>query len=165
MYLLISICMKTSGTTKTNMGTHDGNISSLAVPAAQKYLSLVKGAPLDTWMDIWAGDAIVEFPYAPDTNPRRLEGKDAIYDYYKNVIPALELREEGPLVTYPSSDPRVGIFEISLGFFIRSTKKVYNQDYIGVVKVHNDGRIIFYREYWDTVRAQEAFRPDGVGSS
>jgi hypothetical protein len=157
--------MKTSGTTKTKKVPPIENIPSLAVPAAQKYLSLVKGASLDTWMDIWAEDAIVEFPYAPDTNPRRLEGKHAIYEYYKKVSPAFELREERPLVAYPSSDPRVGVFEISLKFFIRSTKKVYDQDYIGVVKVRDDGRIVFYREYFDPVRAREAFRPDGVTSS
>ncbi len=141
------------------------NNPSSVITAAQKYLSIVKGASIDSWMDIWAEDAVVEFPFTHDKFPRRLEGKPAIYEYYKNVSPAFELREERPLVTYLSSDPRVGVFEISLKFYIRSTGKEYDQDYIGVVKVSDDGRIVFYREYFDPVRAREAFRPDGVTSS
>lgn len=141
------------------------NNQSFVTNAAQHYLSLVKGASIDSWMDIWAEDAVVEFPYNQDKFRRRLEGKRAIYEYYKNVAPAFELRGEGPLVTYLSSDPRVGIFEISMTFLIRSTQKVYDQDYIGVVKVRDDGRIVFYREYCDPIRAQEAFRPDGGASS
>lgn len=144
---------------------HMGKKPSTAIIAAQKYLSVVKGASIDTWMDIWAEDAVVEFPYSPDPFPRRLEGKDAIYAYYKNVAPAFELREEKPFVTYLSSDPRVGVFEISLGFFIRSTRKEYNQDYVCIVKVREDGRIVFYREYSDPLRAQRAFRPDEVTAS
>ena len=135
---------------------------SPAISAALKYLAVVKGAALDEWMDIWAEDAVVEFPYSPDPYPRRLEGKNAIYAYYRDIAPAFELREEKPFTLYPSSDPRVGIFEISLGFLIRSTGKEYAQDYIGIVRVRDDGRIAFYREYADPLRALRAFRPDGV---
>ncbi|PWR71709.1 nuclear transport factor 2 family protein [Methanospirillum lacunae] len=60
---------------------------SPVILAAQKYLSVVKGGSIDTWMDIWADDAVVEFPYSPDPFPLRLEGKDAIYAYYKNIAP------------------------------------------------------------------------------
>lgn len=138
--------------------------SSSVIAAVQKYLSLVKGASMDLWMDIWAEGAIVEFPYAPDPYPRRLEGKTTIYEYYKNVSPVFELLKEKPLISYLSTDPHVGVFEISLEFFIRTTRKDYIQDYIGVVRIRDDGRIVFYREYFDPVRAQKAFQPDWVTS-
>lgn len=131
---------------------------SLAMKAAQRYLSIVKGQSIHTWMDIWSEDAIVEFPYAPDQFPKRLEGKNAIYEYYKNVSPVFELLEEKPLATYPSSDPLVAVFETSMHFRILSTGKDYCQDYIGIVKVRDDGRIILYREYWDPLRILEALQ-------
>jgi uncharacterized protein len=141
------------------------NNQSPVIIAAQKYLSVVKGGSIDTWMDIWADDAVVEFPYSPDPFPRLLEGKDAIYAYYKNIAPLFELREENPFVAYLSSDPLVGVVEISLRFFIKSTKKEYNQDYVCIIKVRDDGRIIFYREYSDPVRGQKALLPDEVPAS
>jgi uncharacterized protein len=138
---------------------------SPAIIAAQKYLTVVQGASLEDWMDIWAENAVVEFPYSPDSYPRRLEGRDAIYAYYKNIAPAFELRTEHPLeVACPSSDPRVAIFEISLGFFIRSTGNEYLQDYICVVKVRGDGRIVLWREYSDPLRALKAIHPDRVNA-
>lgn len=138
--------------------------SSPAIIAAQKYLAVVKGAALDEWMDIWAEDAVVEFPYSPDPYPRRLEGRDAICAYYKNIAPSFELRRELPFVAYPSSDPRVGVFEISLEFFIRSTGQEYRQEYICVVKVRDDGRIVLWREYSDPLRALRAIHPERVTS-
>ncbi|WP_215832264.1 nuclear transport factor 2 family protein [Pelorhabdus rhamnosifermentans] len=134
------------------------NNPCLVLEAAQKYLSIVKGASINTWMDIWTEDAVVEFPYAPDQSHKRLEGKKAIYEYYKNVSPVFELLEENPLVTYLSSDPLIAVFEISLKFRILSTEKDYDQDYIGVVKVRDDGRIVLYREYCDPLRVLESFQ-------
>ena len=92
-----------------------------------------------------------------------MEGKNAIYEYYKNISPVFTLLEEKPLVTYQSTDPHIGVFEISMKFHILSTGKEYDQDYIGVVKVRDDGLIVFYREYWDPIRAQEAFLASNNG--
>jgi uncharacterized protein len=141
------------------------NNQSPVIIAAQKYLSVVKGGSIDTWMDIWTDDAVVEFPYSPDPFPRLLEGKDAIYAYYKNIPPLFELLKENSFVAYLSSDPLVGVVEISLRFFIKSTKKEYNQDYICIIKVGKEGRIVFYREYSDPIRGQKAFLSDEVTAS
>lgn len=62
------------------------------------------------------------------------------------------------MITYLSSDPLVAVFETSMKFYILATEKEYDQDYIGVVKIRNDGRIVLYREYWDPVRVLEAFQ-------
>ena len=47
-------------------------------------LSLV-GKAGQTWVDLFAEDAVVEFLYASST-PRRLEGKEAIYNYIKDAL-------------------------------------------------------------------------------
>lgn len=133
------------------------NNPSLVLEAAQKYLSIVKGASINIWMEIWTEDAIVEFPYAPGQYPKRLEGRNAIYEYYKATRTVFELQGEKNLVMYPSSDPLVAVFEVSMDFRILSTGKDYSQDYICVVKIRDDGKIVLYREYWDPVRVLEAF--------
>lgn len=128
--------------------------------AAQKYLSIVKGASVDSWLEIWAEEAIVEFPYAPGSYPKRLEGRKAIYEYFKAVAPVFDMLREGPLVMYPSIDPLVAVFEVSIDFRIKSTGKEYCQDYICVLQLRDDGRIVRYREYWDPVRALEALHQE-----
>lgn len=137
-----------------------GNNNQRLMAAAQKYLSLIKGATLNSWLEIWAEDAVVEFPYAQDKAIKRLEGKKAIYEYYKNIVPAFELLEERPLVMYPSLDPLVAVFEVSLNFHIKTTGKNYSQDYICVMKLCDDGRITRYREYWDPIRGLEALQQE-----
>ncbi len=134
------------------------NKQCLVLEAAQKYLSVVKGVSITNWMEIWAENAIVEFPYAPAQYPKRLEGKNAIYEYYKAATALFEVQREKPLVMYPSSDPLIAVFEVSMDFRILSTGKDYRQDYICVVKIRDDGRIVLYREYWDPVRVLEAFQ-------
>lgn len=138
------------------------NNQSLVLEAAQKYFSIVKGVSINNWMKLWAEDAIVEFPFAPGQYPKRLEGRNAIYEYYKAAAPVFELQGEKPLVMYPSSDPLVAVFEVSMDFRILSTGKDYSQDYICVVKIRDDGRIVLYREYWDPVRVLETFQQEKI---
>ncbi|WP_371368117.1 putative protein YesE [Sporomusa rhizae] len=133
------------------------NNQYLAMEAAQNYLSIVKGASINSWMEIWDEDAIVEFPYAPPPYPKQVKGKNAICEHYKNVSGAMELCEEKPLVFYPSSDPLLAVFETSMIFRIPSTGNDYSQDYISVVKVNEDGKIVLYREYWDPSRVLKDF--------
>jgi uncharacterized protein len=44
---------------------------------------------IQAWIDLYAEDAVVEFPYAFDT-PRRLEGKKAIYNYFKDALTQMQ---------------------------------------------------------------------------
>jgi ketosteroid isomerase-like protein len=133
-------------------------VVNLALEAAQKYLTIIRGVPINSWMEIWADGAIVEFPYAPSTYHKRLEGKEAIFDHYKSAASVMDVLEEKPFVVYPSSDPLVVVVEASIKFHIKSTGKIYDQDYISVVKVREDGKIVLYREYWDPVRVLETVR-------
>lgn len=138
------------------------NLKNLAAEAAQKYLSIVKGVSLSAWMEIWSEAAVVEFPYAPDPYPKRLEGKPAILTYYSQAAPQITLQEEGPLTVYSASDPYTAVFEISLAFRNSITDKDYLQNYISVIKVATNGKILLYREYWDPIRALKAYQNNEV---
>jgi len=121
---------------------------NLAVIAAEKYFSLVKGEKIDSWMGFWDDEAVVEFPFAFGQMQKRLEGKKAIYNYFNN-LPEMRLQKEGKVITYPSSDELIAVIETSLEFFIPLTGQEYNQDYVCILKVREDGKITSYREYWN----------------
>lgn len=100
------------------------------------------------------------FPMPRPVTPKRLEGKAAIHDYFKEAAANFELKEESPVIIHPSADPLLAIFETSAKFHIFKTGKDYQQDYIGVVKTNEDGKIRLYREYWDPLRGLNAFSPE-----
>lgn len=49
------------------------------------HLELI-GKDIQAWVNLFAEDAVIEFPYASALgSPERLEGKAAIYNYMKDV--------------------------------------------------------------------------------
>ncbi len=59
--------------------------STLPAWFADACASLAAG-DIDGWMDIYAPDAVHEFPFAPEGRPRRLEGRDAIATYMGALV-------------------------------------------------------------------------------
>ena len=44
-------------------------------------IEALQAGNIDGWMEIYAPDAVHEFPFAPEGAPRRLEGRDTIAAY------------------------------------------------------------------------------------
>ncbi|WAS96449.1 nuclear transport factor 2 family protein [Nannocystis punicea] len=110
---------------------------------------------IERWLELFADDAIVEFPYAARLGlPPRLLGKPAIAAYFRRT-PAVfrDLRFSG-LRSYPGADPDVIVAEVhgSATLFPRGT--AYEQDYVMVLEC-KDGQIARYREYWDPNAASD----------
>ncbi len=48
-------------------------------------IDALKAGDVDGWVQIYAPDAVHEFPFAPPGAPRRLEGRDAIAAYLRQL--------------------------------------------------------------------------------
>jgi ketosteroid isomerase-like protein len=48
-------------------------------------IEALKAGDIDGWMDIYAPDAVHEFPFAPEGRPRSLVGRDAIAAYMRQL--------------------------------------------------------------------------------
>jgi uncharacterized protein len=57
-------------------------------------VTALQAGDVDGWMAIYAADAIHEFPFAPPGAPKRLEGRDAIANYMREIFSAIRF---GPL--------------------------------------------------------------------
>jgi len=64
-------------------------------------LDALKSGDVDGWMEIYAPDAVHEFPFAPEGGVGRLDGRDEIRGYMSGVVNA------GLLRFGPYSDVRV----------------------------------------------------------
>jgi ketosteroid isomerase-like protein len=112
---------------------------------------------IPAWVDLFAEDAIVEFPYASAVgSPERLEGKAAIYNYMKDVPAQMQNLIFTNIREYQRSNPNVLFAEVHGEALIVATGRHYQQDYVMRLETQ-EGKIIHYREYWNPIPALEAW--------
>jgi uncharacterized protein len=119
------------------------------------HLALI-GKDLPAWIDLFAEDAVVEYPYAAALNsPARLEGKSAIYSYITEAIAQMENLVFTNVCEYKTLNPNVLLAEVHGEADIIATGRHYQQDYVMRLET-KDGKIVHYREYWNPVPFIEA---------
>lgn len=99
------------------------------------------------FIDLYADNAIMEFPFAPPGWPGRLEGRAAVHEYLIDYPDWLDLRDITNMTVHRTDDPQVIIAEFSAEGFVVATGKPYEAHYIVVLTIQ-DGRIAHYRDYW-----------------
>ncbi|KAB8335470.1 nuclear transport factor 2 family protein [Scytonema tolypothrichoides VB-61278] len=111
---------------------------------------------IQAWVDLFAENAVVEFPYASALgSPERLEGKSAIYNYMKNALAQMQNLVFTNIRAYPTSNPNILFAEVHGEAVIVATGRHYQQDYVMRLET-KDGKIIHYREYWNPVLVLDA---------
>jgi len=106
------------------------------------------------WVDLWAADGIMEFPFAPEGWPQRLEGREAIAAYIRDYPDHIDLHDIPDLLIHQTSDPRTIVVEMRAVGRLVETDKPFEMKYIAVVSVE-DGRITSYRDYWNPLAVLE----------
>ncbi|PCC73545.1 Ketosteroid isomerase-related protein [Nannocystis exedens] len=116
---------------------------------------------IERWLQLFADDAVVEFPYALRLGlPPRLVGKPAIAAYFRRTPGVFRDLRFSDLRVYPTTDPDVLVAEVHGSATLAPTGEAYEQDYVMVLQC-KDGRIVRYREYWDPT-ATSSFREGSV---
>ena len=130
-----------------------------AARALDAHLALI-GRDMEAWLDLFADDATVEFPYAPALGvPALLEGKAAIRRYFEGALESFRDLTLGEVRRHPTTDPDVALAEAHGSATILPAGKRYEQDYVMMVQTRN-GKIVRYREYWNLGPVIEAFGGD-----
>jgi ketosteroid isomerase-like protein len=125
-------------------------------------LRLLLDKSIPAWIALWAEDGLMEFPFAPEGWPRRLEGKAAIADYMRHYPDHIDLHDFPDLRIHETTDPQTVVAEMRGVGRLVQTGAPFDMTYIAVVTVR-DGRITSYRDYWNPLAASE-FRAGFVGS-
>lgn len=103
-------------------------------------------------MDI---DAVMEFPYAPDSSLKKLMGRDELEKHMEMLSKIVEFQRMVLHQTHETQTPEVVILEFSCRGAAVKTGLPYNQDYISVITTRS-GKIIHYRDYWNPLIALSA---------
>ncbi|KAL7931668.1 NTF2-like protein [Trichoderma chlorosporum] len=128
-----------------------------AAELLQSHFRTLKVDP-DAWHALFASDAVMELPFTPPPGPRVLKGIEEI----KQFSGALEQLGDDFKITqknvYQIQGEDAVFAEFSMRATVKPTGKIYDQDYVLYLRAEN-GKIVFYREYFDAPRVTAAFTP------
>ncbi|WP_030608562.1 nuclear transport factor 2 family protein [Streptomyces sclerotialus] len=117
-------------------------------------LRLLLDKDIAAWTGLWAEDGVMEFPFAPEGWPRRLEGKEAVAAYMRHYPGHIDLHDFPDLRIHRTEDPETIVVEMrGVGRLVK-TGKPFDMTYIAVVTVR-EGRISSYRDYWNPLAVLE----------
>lgn len=140
----------------TEPNTPEATLRSLTVQHAQQYLALLQAHDWDAWSRLWAEDAILEFPYAPDDRPNRYEGREAILRYMSATTESIAVDSVTELTIHEQLAPEELVVELAIDGRLLHNGARYQQRYVTFFKFEN-GLIRHYREYWNPLITIEAF--------
>ncbi len=108
---------------------------------------------IDTWMDVYADDAVHEFPFAADGAPRRLEGKDEIARYMARLPGSISFGSLSDVRVHEVGDDLVVEAEGHHRLVADGTP--FDLRYVWVI-TRRDGQIALIRDYMGPRRASHS---------
>lgn len=128
-----------------------------------EHLRLTAAGRLDEWAELFAPDAVLEFPFAPAGMPRQVKGREALAAHMANFPKMFDV-EFVDLVFHETIDPSLVIAEFRSTGTALPTGKPYEQTCISVVRTNGDALITHYLDYWNPLVAIEALTPNTAPS-
>lgn len=141
----------------------DARRRAAAQHTVAEHLRLTAAGRTDEWVNLFASDAVLEFPFAPAGVPRRVTGRDALVAHMAGFPETFDV-EFVDLVFHETVDPGLVIAEFRSTGTALPTGKPYEQTCISVVRTDDDARITHYLDYWNPLVAIEALTPPEVPS-
>jgi uncharacterized protein len=117
------------------------------VLARRRHLTLNGDA--DGFADLFAPDAVMEWPFALPGTPARLEGREAIREHSRRIIASpLRVEEYEVAELYQTQDPEVVIAEMRAKATVTTTGQSITATAIQVLRIR-DGHIVLFRDFSD----------------
>lgn len=131
-----------------------------AQTALSSHLRLLSAGQIQEWVELFAPDGILAFPYAPEGVPQRLQGRDELLAYMVHFPETFDVTF-ADLVFHETISPQLAIAEFRLTGRVIPTGKPYEQVCISVLFTDENGKITRYNDYWNPLIAIEALTPAG----
>lgn len=135
------------------MAIHGETLTSLADMLRTHLGDLL--APADSFVDMFAENGAMEFPFAPDGIGETLVGKQALSAHFKRIGGMLSISAMKDVEVHRGNDDTV-VIEFSCDGTAIPTGRPYPQRYVSVIRLQ-DGKIVRYRDYWNPLVVNAAF--------
>jgi ketosteroid isomerase-like protein len=116
-------------------------------------LELLLDKNIPAWVDLWDENGILEFPFAPQGWPERLDGKAAIGEYMRDYPDHIDVHDFPDVEVHQTVAPETIVVEMRGVGRLVETDSPFDMSYIAVVTVRN-GLITRYRDYWNPLAVQ-----------
>jgi ketosteroid isomerase-like protein len=140
----------------------DDEIRAQTIQLATAYQTLIGRGKWDEWIDLWAEDGVLEFPFAPPGRQGVYRGKDEILAYMKAASGKMKIDGITAMRVQPALDPHGVTVELTVTGTMLKTGKPYDQKYVFFFEVR-DGKLAAYREYWNPLISIDANNGDRDG--
>ncbi|MFI6082964.1 nuclear transport factor 2 family protein [Streptomyces sp. NPDC051217] len=128
--------------------------NTAAADVYRQGLRLLLDKNIPGWVDLWDTGGVLEFPFAPDGWPKRLDGKAAIGDYMRGYPDHIDVHDFPDVEIHQSTVAETVVVEMRGVGRLVETDKPFDMNYIAVVTV-KDGLITHYRDYWNPLAVQD----------
>ena len=111
---------------------------------------LMLNGDADGLADLFAPDAVIEFSFhGPPGTPVRLEGREAIREYSRQVMASpLQLEDYEVAELYQAQDPEVVIAEMRAKAAMTTTGRAITATSVQILRIR-DGHIVLFRDFAD----------------
>jgi len=137
------------------MLTEDEATRARILQMIRAYRKLIGEGNWVQWIDLWADDAVLEFPFSPPGRQRAYTGKAEILAYMETAAGRIDIEETTSMNLIPAHDPNVAVVELSVRGRAITTGRPFDQSYVIVFETKN-GKIWRFREYWNPLVLIEA---------
>jgi ketosteroid isomerase-like protein len=111
---------------------------------------LILSGDADGFADLFAPYAVIEAPFAPPGAPSRLEGREAIREYSRQVMASpLRLEDFEVAELYQTQDPEVVIVELRTKGTLTTTGRSFVATSIQILRIR-EGQIVLFRDFADS---------------
>ncbi len=104
----------------------------------------------DTFLDMFADDGVMEFPFAPPGGISRLDGRTALAAYFPEITKMIQFDRFTTPTVYRTTDPGVVVLDFEGFGHGVATGLPYEQRYLSVITVDR-GRIVRYLDFWNPI--------------
>ncbi|MFE2875946.1 nuclear transport factor 2 family protein [Streptomyces roseus] len=117
-------------------------------------LQLLLEKDIPGWVELWDEDGVLEFPFAPEGWPGKLEGKAAVGAYMRHYPDHVDLHDFPEVTVHRTTAPETIVVEMrGVGRLVKSDSP-FDMTYVAVVTV-KDGLITSYRDYWNPLAVSQ----------
>ncbi|SDP66376.1 nuclear transport factor 2 family protein [Lentzea jiangxiensis] len=131
--------------------------------ALAEHLRLVSSGQIDEWIELYAADGTVEFPFAPAGVPTRVQGREALIAHMRGFPQTFDVKFVD-VKFIETTDPRTAVAEYHSEGSVLSTGKPYEQTVITVIRLDEAGLVERFVDYWNPLVVIEAMTPDQAAS-
>ena len=130
------------------MSSNDEERRAATQKLMAEYQMLLAQRRFDEWIELWADDGVLEFPYAPAGRRRAYRGKADILAYMKHATGRVAADSVEHMQVFPMLDPDIAVVELAIKGRALANDAPYNQSFVIFFEAR-DGKLRRHREYWN----------------